>query len=184
MCFIPVAFVNAQTILTEKQMPGGFDLAGAGIYVDINDAALVQKAAGLLQQDIEKVTGTIPLLINNIALSDKTIIIIGSIEKSSLIQQLIQQRKINTSSIVNKWEAFQVQSLKNPFKGITEALVITGSDRRGTAFGVFELSKQMGVSPWYWWADVPVKKKTCAAHKSKCVFHRCAQSKIPWYFYQ
>ena len=56
--------------------------------------------------------------------------------------------------ISSKWEAYQLQS----FAG-SNALVIAGSDRRGTAYGVFELSKQIGVSPWYWWADVPVKKK-------------------------
>ncbi len=52
-----------------------------------------------------------------------------------------------------------MQTIDNPAKGIKQALVIAGSDKRGTAYGVFELSKQMGVSPWYWWADVPVKRK-------------------------
>ena len=65
-----------------------------------------------------------------------------------------------STKIKDKWEAYLIQTISNPFKGIGNALVITGSDRRGTAYGVFELSKQMGVSPWYWWADVPVKKKT------------------------
>ncbi|HEX5653984.1 MAG TPA: glycosyl hydrolase 115 family protein, partial [Chitinophagaceae bacterium] len=55
--------------------------------------------------------------------------------------------------------AYLIQGIKNPFKGVSQALVICGSDRRGTAFGILELSKQIGVSPWYWWADVPVKKK-------------------------
>lgn len=114
---------------------------------NVNDEALVQKAAALLQQDIEMVSGTKPSIINNITLSTKTVIIIGSLKKSSLIQQLIQQKKININSIINKWEAYQIQSIKNPFKGIDNALVITGSDRRVTAFGVFELSKHIGVSP-------------------------------------
>ena len=52
-----------------------------------------------------------------------------------------------------------MQTISNPDKGIAHALVIAGNDRRGTAYGVFELSKQMGVSPWYWWADVPVVKQ-------------------------
>ncbi len=66
---------------------------------------------------------------------------------------------MNVDSIKNKWEAYQIQIINNPFKGIDKRLVIAGSDKRGTAYGVFEISKQMGVSPWYWWADVPVKKK-------------------------
>ena len=73
---------------------------------------------------------------------------------------MIQQKRISVDAIKNKWEAYQVQTIKNPFKGIGNALVISGSDRRGAAFGVFELSKQMGVSPWYWWADVPVKRSS------------------------
>lgn len=72
---------------------------------------------------------------------------------------MIQQKKINIDKIKNKWEGYQVQAVSHPFKGIENALVITGSDRRGAAYGVFELSQQMGVSPWYWWADVPVKRK-------------------------
>ena len=91
--------------------------------------------------------------------SEKNIIIIGSIAQSSFIKQLMQSKKINTDNIKGKWEAYQVQVIRNPFKGVEKALVIAGSDKRGTAYGVFELSKQMGVSPWYWWADVPVKKR-------------------------
>ena len=40
--------------------------------------------------------------------------------------------------------------------GVERALVIAGADRRGTIFGIYEVSEQIGVSPWYWWADVPV----------------------------
>jgi hypothetical protein len=53
----------------------------------------------------------------------------------------------------------QLQTISNPTKNIRNALVIAGSDKRGTAYAVLELSKQMGQSPWYWWADVPAKKK-------------------------
>ena len=149
--------IQAQQIIFTKQMPNSFSLANAVIYVDAADIGLVKKSASFLQQDIEAVTGTKLALVNALP-SAKNIIIIGSIEKSALIDQLVLQKKINITAIKNKWEAFQVQTIKNPFKGIDNALVIAGSDRRGTAFGVFELSRQMGVSPWYWWADVPVKK--------------------------
>ncbi|MEI9957330.1 MAG: glycosyl hydrolase 115 family protein [Ferruginibacter sp.] len=151
--------VQAQQIIADKQTANSFSISNATIYVDADDIALVKKAASLFQQDIESVTGSKLLLVNNIPAA-KNIIIIGSIENSSLIKELIQQKKINVDSIKNKWEAYQIQTVKNPFRGIENALVITGSDRRGTAFGVFELSKQLGVSPWYWWADVPVQKKT------------------------
>jgi hypothetical protein len=150
----------AQTIISEKNIAGSVDLKNAAIYVDANDFSLVKKSAELLQSDIEKVVGEKPQFSNIISSSSKTIIVIGSVEKSSFIQQLVQQKKLNTSSLKGKWEAFQIQVIKNAIKGIENAIVITGSDRRGTAYGVFELSKQIGVSPWYWWADVPVKKKS------------------------
>ncbi len=64
-----------------------------------------------------------------------------------------------------------MQVIDKPFKGIDKALVIAGSDKRGAAYGTFEISKQMGVSPWYWWADVPVKKKD-AIYIKKNIFLR------------
>lgn len=151
--------VQAQQFIFDKQQPNSFSFTDAVIYVDVNDIALVKRSAQFLQQDIEAVTGKKLAIVNTIT-AVKNIIIVGSIQNSSLIKQLIQQKKINTGGLKNKWEAYQIQTIKNPFKGVDNALVITGSDRRGTAFGVFELSKQIGVSPWYWWADVPVKKST------------------------
>ena len=150
----------SQNFVTEKNEAGAFPIVSSTatkIYVDENDDWLVNKAASLFQSDIEKVTGKTPEIIHSLPSSEKNIIIIGSL-KSSLINHLIQQKKLN-ADLKGKWEAYQIQNISSPIKGIDNALVIAGSDKRGTAFGVFELSKQMGVSPWYWWADVPVKKK-------------------------
>ena len=149
---------NAQ-FLSEKKEANTFSLSNAVIYVDSNDAALVKKSALLFRQDIENIMGKKIPISHSKAVTGKTVIIIGSVVQSSLFKQLVQQKRISTASIKNKWEAYQIQTISNPFKGVEQALVITGSDRRGTAFAVFECSKQMGVSPWYWWADVPVKKK-------------------------
>lgn len=149
---------NSQ-FLTDHKETNSILLNNAVIYVDSNDAHLVTKSAQLLQQDIENVTGQkIPIRYNQ-PITGTTVIIIGSIAQSSYLQQLAQQKKINFSKIKNKWEAYQIQTIQHPFKGVSQALVISGSDRRGTAYAVFECSKQMGVSPWYWWADVPIKKK-------------------------
>ena len=152
----------AQNFIADKNEKGSFPIVGntaTSIYTDKNDDWLIQKAASLFQKDVEMITGKKPEISNASPLQAKDIIIIGSINGSDLIQQLIQSKKINVDSIKNKWEAYQIQIVKNPFKGIDRALVIAGSDKRGTAYGVFEMSKEMGVSPWYWWADVPVKKK-------------------------
>jgi hypothetical protein len=163
----------AQSWVTTGKTAGAFSIANPGeaffIYVNATDYIVVQKAALLLQQDIEAVTGRKPELVNTVPAAAKNIIIIGSLDKSNLIQQLGRQKKISTGKIKGRWEAYQLQTVANPLKGIANALVITGSNRRGTAYGVFELSRQIGVSPWYWWADVPVKKKNILYIKANTI---------------
>ncbi len=154
--------LSAQNFISDKNENGNFPIVSetaTTIYTDKNDEWLVQKVVSLFQNDIEMVTGKKPETSTEFPSKANDVIIIGSIKGSKLIQQLIQIEKINVDSIKNKWEAYQIQIVKNPFKGIERALVIIGSDKRGTAYGVFEMSKEIGVSPWYWWADVPVKKK-------------------------
>jgi hypothetical protein len=153
---------GAQNIISEKNIPGAFSIASSQkatiIYTDALDYEVVQKAASLLQSDIEMLTGKKSELVTTMP-SSGNIIIVGSSDRSALIQKLVKEKKLNIDRIKGKWEAYQVQVVDQPVKGIASALVITGNDRRGAAYGVFELSQQMGVSPWYWWADVPVKKK-------------------------
>ncbi len=129
-----------------------FDLATATIVVDQNDFDLVKKAAELLQQDIEAVTGKKITIQYSLPGQVKHAIIIGSISNSAFIRALAGKQRIGARVIKREWEAFQVQMADGN-------LIIAGSDRRGTAYGVLEVSRQMGVSPWYWWADVPVKKQ-------------------------
>jgi hypothetical protein len=157
MCLALVK-INAQEIVSSVKT--NFDLTKAYIFIDPNDFATVRKAAELLQQDIELVTGKkIPLITASLGDIKGNAIIIGSLGKSSVVNQLVQQKKISATNVKAKWEAYQIQTIRFPTKTISNALIIFGNDRRGTAFGVLELSKQIGVSPWYWWADVPVKKK-------------------------
>ncbi|HEX2847804.1 MAG TPA: glycosyl hydrolase 115 family protein [Chitinophagaceae bacterium] len=141
---------SAQNIVADKSSNETFSLKEAVICVDPNDFPLVQQAALLLQQDMEMVTGIKPAI--QATVPNKAAIIIGSLERSALIRSAEKVKQLNTASLKNRWEAFLLRSTANH-------LIISGSDRRGTAYGVFELSKQIGVSPWYWWADVPVKKK-------------------------
>ena len=150
----------AQQWVNDKSTSNSFAISSSAICTDQNDFILVQRAASFLQNDMEMITGKRPELITSLPASAKSIILIGTIDKSSLIQQLIRQKKINVDKIKGKWDAYQVQAISNPFKGIENALVIIGANKRGAAYGTFELSQQSGVSPWYWWADVPVKKKT------------------------
>jgi len=149
---------NAQ-LLASGATTSSYSIAGATILVDSNDYTVVNKAAHFFSSDMQSVTlkeSSIQSQFNN---ANKTAIIIGSIDRSSFIKALIKQKKISFADLKGKWEAYKILTIKNPLKGIDQALVIVGSDRRGTAYGVFEVSKQIGVSPWYWWADVPVQKK-------------------------
>jgi GH35 family endo-1,4-beta-xylanase len=125
------------------------------IYVDPNDHWLVHKAAELLRDDILRVTGATPEIITDLAGGRNLpfLIIVGSIDKSSTVQRLIP------SGLKGKWESYVLKTIRHPIPGIGQALIIAGSDRRGTSYGVFELSRSMGVSPWYYWADVPVPHK-------------------------
>lgn len=155
--------VQAQNLISHLPATGSFTITNrngsTAIYVDPTSPAVVKKAATLLQEDIERVTGKKPELLTALPAAADNLIIIGAVDQSPIISQLIAAKKISTGSLKNKWEAFQWQTVNAPLPGIGKALVITGSDRRGTAFGVLELSKHIGVSPWYWWADVPVKKR-------------------------
>ena len=161
--FILQNIIYSQNFVTEKNDAGAFPIVTTSqttsIYVDPTDDWLLHKAASLLQNDIEMVTGKKAEIISNIPSSIKNIIIIGTVDKSSLIKKLLRTKKINVDSIKGKWETFKLQTLNNPLPGIQNAFVIVSSDKRGAAYGVFELSEQIGVSPWYWWADVPVKKR-------------------------
>jgi len=153
-----VADVFAQAIVSDKPSPTSFSLKGTVIYVDEYDFPVVKKSAALLQSDIEMVTGSKPAIINKIDKHYPNIIAIGSLFNSAFIKELIAQGKLSTKNVWGKWEAYQLQTIEN-HKAAQNILAIVGSGRRGTAYGVFELSRQIGVSPWYWWADVPVKKK-------------------------
>lgn len=91
---------------------------------------------------------------------DRTVVIVGTIGHSKVIDSLIKARKLNTSEVEGQWESFVSQLIDEPIPGCSRALVIAGSDPRGTIYGIYDVSEQIGVSPWYFWADVPSKKAT------------------------
>jgi len=127
------------------------------IYANTENV-LVKKSTEFLAGDIERVTNIKPDISSSDRVENKNPIIIGTVGNNPLINQLVANKKLDVSPIINQWERFIIQTIDNPFPGVKQALVIVGSDRRGAAYGVFTLSEKMGVSPWYWWADAPVKK--------------------------
>src|SRR6266446_6146575 len=135
------------------------DKVAARVYVDSNDYAGVVRAVKDLQADVARVTGCTPVVTHEEEALGINVIIVGTVGNSQLVGRLIRERKIDATPIAGKWESFLIQVVPKPLPGVANALVIAGSDKRGTIFGVYDLSGQMGVSPWYWWADVPVKHK-------------------------
>jgi hypothetical protein len=129
------------------------------LLISSKDWPGVIRAMKDLQTDIGRVTTDIPELFTDEFQGKKTLIIAGTIGKSPLIDKLIADKRIDVTGVTGNWEAFLVQVVKKPLPGVKRALVIAGSDKRGTIFGIYEVSKQIGVSPWHWWADVPVLKK-------------------------
>lgn len=83
----------------------------------------------------------------------------GTLGKSPLLDKLLQDKKLDVKGIEGKWKTFLIQIIEQPLPNVDRALIITGSDKRGTIYGMYDLSLKIGVSPCYWWADVPVKKK-------------------------
>ena len=134
-----------------------FDKTPATILVSTNDWPGVIRAANDLSADVNRVTGKSPAVFNQSKSADQNVVLIGTIGKSEVIDQLIREKKIDVSQIAGKWESFFLQVVPNPLPGIENALVICGSDKRGTIYGIYDLSGQIGVSPWYYWADVPAK---------------------------
>jgi len=167
--FLSCIRMHAQQIISDKQSPNSFSITDAVIYVDEGDFELVKKSAVLFQSDVEMVTGKKLPLIYKLDKLYKTVIAIGSITNSAFIKELIAQKKMNTVNINDKWEAYKIQSINTGTKFTQNVLAIAGSDRRGVAYGVFELSKQIGVSPWYWWADVPVIKRSAIYINSNAI---------------
>jgi hypothetical protein len=147
----------ADTFVVFTPEPHHFPLITKGapcsIVMDTAEDEGVKMAISNLQQDIRQVCNNQPALLNNIPA--KRCVIIGNYH-SAIIQKLIAAGKIDKEQLINKNEKFLLQVIAKPADGVDEALVIAGSDKRGTIYGIYELSKQMGVSPWYWWADVPV----------------------------
>ena len=157
LSIISLTCFAADTFVVFTPEPHHFPLITKGapcsIVMDTAEDEGVKMAISNLQQDIRQVCNNQPALLNNIPA--KRCVIIGNYH-SAIIQKLIAAGKIDKEQLINKNEKFLLQVIAKPADGVDEALVIAGSDKRGTIYGIYELSKQMGVSPWYWWADVPV----------------------------
>lgn len=137
---------------------GSFALVRNGravpILVSDRDWAGVVRVAGDLQSDLERVTGTRPTLSHGAVPQGREITIIGTVGRSPLIDGLVARGKLDVSAIRGKWETSLQTVVDKPLPGVDRAFVIAGSDQRGTIYGTYDVSRGIGVSPWYWWDDV------------------------------
>ncbi len=140
---------------------GSFPLAASGkaapIVVDAGDHPGVVRVAGDLQTDVERVTGVRPALGNEP--SGEEIVIVGTLGRSRLVDRLVAEGKLDVRGIAGRWETSLEQVVEDPLPGVRRAFVIAGSDQRGTIFGAYDVSRQIGVSPWHFWDDVPARRR-------------------------
>ena len=133
----------------------GFPLASRGkvatIVVDPGDLPGVRRVAGDLAADVERVTGVRPV-VTGVVPAHGPVVLVGTLGHSPAVDSLVAAGRVDVRGIAGKWET----SLSQVVDG---RLVLTGSDQRGVIYGVYEVSRRIGVSPWYWWADVPPARR-------------------------
>ncbi len=131
----------ADSFVVFSEQANAQSLKGATIGFSAQEPKAVQMAAANLQQDFLRVMGFRPTTAN------QPTILIGTVGFNKQIDQWVKSGKL--VDLKGSREKFLITTIDGQ-------IVIAGSDRRGTVYGIYELSRQMGVSPWYWWMDVPV----------------------------
>jgi hypothetical protein len=130
------------------------------VYVDATADPAVRHAAEGLRGDLDRVSGGVSAPLSDLSKARGPAIIVGVLGASPAIDALVRDGKLKTEDLAGQWEGFRQVVVERPAANIPRALVIVGSDRRGAVFGAYDLSEKVGVSPWAWWADVPVVRKT------------------------
>ena len=142
----------------------------AEIYIDQADYRVVEITADMLSDDIERITGkkaSLHRVKNHREINAGCAVIAGTLGQSRLIEWIVKKNRIDIKEIEGKWESFMIMTTEHPEDG-APLLVVIGSDRRGTAYGLTTLCEEIGVSPWYWWADVQPQKKESLLVRNGC----------------
>ena len=126
----------------------------ADMVIGTDDFKVVSIAAHDFAADVERVTGRKPAVRTSTEGVAGPVVLIGTLGRVPAIDALVAAGRLDVAALRGAWETFLIATVADPLPGAKSGLVIVGSDRRGTAFGVYELSQAIGVSPWYWWADV------------------------------
>lgn len=157
--------LQAQVVLDNTNNKNSFPLVSSSgnviIYYDEKESTVVGKVARLFADDVKMVTNQTPMVMATSPekADARQAIIVGTVGHSRWIDCLVARKKVDTTEIAGSWERYSIETVSNPLPGIKKAIVVMGSDRRGTAYGLFSISRAIGVSPWYWWADAPVQQQ-------------------------
>ena len=147
--FAPALLVS---ILVSCSKEGSISLAGAKVICSSSEPQTVSVVAELLSKDIENVSG-------KEAGSSDVKIIVGTIGSGGAVDSLVACGKLDVSELGSDYERYVITALDS------RTLAIAGTDRRGAAYGMFKVSEMIGVDPYFWWADVPVKHDAKASLK-------------------
>ncbi|WP_255681371.1 alpha-glucuronidase family glycosyl hydrolase [Natrinema sp. SYSU A 869] len=157
-------------MITDRPSDGGVPIvykdAVAEVYVDEGDHEVAKIAATNLGDDIERVTGCRPAVTGSLDDLASSAVIVGTIGRSEGVERCLQASDVDVATLTDERESFVIETIEEPLPGLESCVLIAGSDRRGTAYGAYELSKRIGVSPWYWWADVPPERRNAVVVES------------------
>jgi len=163
MVSAPALACEGAVTICPKAASTSFALIQAGrpatVLVDPGADPAVRHAADGFAGDLERVSGARAARIQKLAGVKGPVVLIGVLGRSPAIDALVRAGKVKPQDIAGEWEAFRQIVVDNPAPGIARALVIVGSDRRGAVYGAYDLSEKIGVSPWHWFADVPVAQQ-------------------------
>lgn len=163
LLLIALDTVGQDLQFSESTKSGAFPLIAGNqplrLLTDAKDAKVVAISAAAFAGDYALLSKNAKLEISNRSDWKGNRIVVGTVGQSAFIDTLIRLGKIKADSLKGQWERFSIKVMQNPFSPAHRLLVVAGSDRRGTAFGLFHLSRLMGISPFVWWADVLPEKK-------------------------
>jgi len=131
----------------------------ATIVVDAGADPALTHVADAFAQDLARVGGTAPKRVQRLGDAEGPLVLIAELGRSPILDALVRQGRIDPRDLAGEWEAYRQIVLDTPAPGIPQALVIIGSDRRGAVYGTYDISQRIGVSPWHWFADVPVRRR-------------------------
>jgi hypothetical protein len=131
----------------------------ATVLVDAEADSAVRHVAESFAADLGRVSGSAPAAPVSALPASGAVVVIGVLGQSAILDRLVAAGRLDVAGLSGEWEAFRRVVVEHPFPGVARALVIVGSDRRGAVFGAYDLSERIGVSPWHWFADVPVARR-------------------------